>query len=70
MLLEDHELWHLVDKKDTLLRDVALLVEHNKKMSKAKRVILDLGKNHLIPHIIRKTTSKKMFDALGTLYKS
>ena len=45
-----------------------LLADAKKKMAKAKRVILDFVKDHLIPHIIRKTTRKEMFDALVTLY--
>jgi hypothetical protein len=38
-----------------------------KKMAKMKRVILDSVKNHLIPHISRKTMRKGMFDALVTI---
>jgi len=40
-----------------------------KKMAKMKRVILDSVKNHLIPHISRKTMRKGMFDALVTIYQ-
>jgi hypothetical protein len=38
--------------------------------AKAKRIILDLVKNHLITHIAEKTTSKEMHDALVGLYQS
>jgi hypothetical protein len=31
---------------------------------KAKRVLLESVKDHLIPHIVEKTTAKDMYDAL------
>jgi hypothetical protein len=37
---------------------------------KAKQVILDAMKDHLIPHISEKKIMKEMFDALVSLYQS
>jgi hypothetical protein len=37
---------------------------------KAKRIILDAIKDHLIPYIYEKKTTKEMFDALVSLYRS
>lgn len=68
MILEERELWHLVEKKVALPTYIALLAKYNK-MSKVKRVILDLVKDHLIPHINGKKNEKEMFDALITLSK-
>lgn len=48
--------------------DLAPLAEHNKKVAKAKRIILDFVKDHLIPHIAEKKSAKDMYDALITLY--
>jgi hypothetical protein len=37
---------------------------------KAKKMILDSIKDHLIPHVSQKKTVKEMFDALVSLYES
>lgn len=49
--------------------DPKLLAAHVKKEAKAKRIILDLVKDHLIPHIAQKMTSEDMFEALVSLYQ-
>jgi hypothetical protein len=46
------------------------LAIHVKKEAKEKRIILDLVKDHFIPHIVDKTISKDMFEALVGLYQS
>jgi 2-phosphoglycerate kinase len=46
------------------------LATHKKKEVKAKQVILDAVKDHLIPHLSEKKTMKEMFDALVSLYQS
>ena len=46
------------------------LVAHKKKEVMAKRVLLDSMKDHLIPHISKKTEAKNMYDALVALYQS
>ena len=37
---------------------------------KAKRIIIDSVKDHLIPHISEQDSAKKMFDALVNLFES
>jgi hypothetical protein len=37
---------------------------------KANRVLLDSMKDHLIPHISEKKTTKEMYEALVGLYQS
>jgi hypothetical protein len=44
------------------------LAAQKKKEVKAKRMIMDAIKDHLIPHISEKKTTKEMFDALVSLY--
>jgi hypothetical protein len=69
MLLEEVELWEHVKTKITIPTNLKLLDEHNKKEAKAKRIILDKMKDHLITHIVEKKISKEMYDVLVTLYQ-
>jgi hypothetical protein len=46
------------------------LVAHNKREVKAKHMIMDTIKDHLIPHITKNKTAKQMFDAPVGLYQS
>jgi hypothetical protein len=50
--------------------DPQWLEAHKKKEVKAKQMIMDVVKDHLIPHISKKKTAKEMFDALVGLYQS
>jgi hypothetical protein len=45
------------------------LVSH-KKEAKSKWMIMDAIKDHLIPHISKKNTTKEMIDSLVSLYQS
>jgi hypothetical protein len=42
----------------------------NKNEVKAKRILIDSFKNHLICNVSEMKTSKEMFDALTRLYES
>jgi hypothetical protein len=46
------------------------LVIHNQKDVKARRIIRDGVKDHLIPHLSGKTTAKDMWEALKSLFQS
>jgi hypothetical protein len=46
------------------------LEDHKKKEVKAKWVLLDFVKDHLILHIFEKKTAKEMYNALVDLYQS
>jgi hypothetical protein len=46
------------------------LETYKKKEVKAKWVFLDSVKDHLIPHIVEKTSAKHMYDALVDLYQN
>ena len=43
--------------------------KHKKSLVKAKRIIADSIKDHLIPHVSSLKTPKQMFDALSRLYE-
>jgi hypothetical protein len=43
---------------------------HKKNEAKAKRILIDSVKDHLIPHIVELKTAKEMFDALVELFES
>ena len=43
--------------------------KHKKSLVKAKRIIADSIKDHLIPHVSSLKTPKQMFDALSWLYE-
>lgn len=63
-------MWYLVDKEVTPSTNPKDFVEHTKKLAKAKQIIFDSVKDHLIPHIAEKKRVKEMFDALVTLSQS
>ena len=50
--------------------DATLLVEHNKKEAKARMLILDAVRDHIIPHILGKKATREMWEALTKLYQS
>jgi hypothetical protein len=70
LLLEENDLWDIFKNVSTPPTDSRELVAHNKKIVKAKRMILDAIKDHLIPHAFEKKTAKEMFNALISLYQS
>lgn len=45
------------------------LKAYKKDMAKAKRLILDGVRDHIVSHIVGKGTTKEMWDALATLYQ-
>jgi hypothetical protein len=47
-----------------------LLAAYTKKNIKAKRIILDSIKDHVIPHVTRKSNAYEMWDSLTKLYQS
>ena len=54
LLLEESELWEIVESAITLPTDPILLSEFKKKNVRAKRIILDSVKDHIIPHVSKK----------------
>lgn len=53
------DLWSFIEGRLQCLLNPMQLVEHNKETVKAKRIILDFEKDHLIPHIVKKKKTHK-----------
>ena len=78
LVLEENELWdevvnhiiaHLIVIPNATTDPIALEA-FNKKDIKARRIILDAVKDHVIPHILSKDRAHKMWDALTGLFQS
>ena len=73
-----HRLQMILDKND-LLEHVTVGVpepyeeeqkaKHKKNEKKAKRIVSDSVKDHLIPHIYELQTTRKIYEALNRLYE-
>ena len=59
LLLEEYELWEIVVVVST---DPTLLAEFKKKNIKAKRIILDLVKDHITPHVLGRDFAYQMWE--------
>jgi hypothetical protein len=74
LLLQENELWDIVENTAThpvvVPTDGTLLATYTKKSIKAKRIILDAIKDHLIPHLTGKTNAYEMWESLTKLYQS
>jgi hypothetical protein len=74
MILKEQDLWEVVTNppptpSQTLGGTLAVVnpatqAASDKKDIKAQRVILEAIKDHLIPHVVEKTRSMDIFDAL------
>ena len=77
LILEENELWDEVvhSTQANLITvptstDAQALAAFNKKDIKARRIILDAVKDHVIPYISSKDCAYKLWDALTSLYQS
>ena len=70
LLLEEFELWEIVGKTVMIPTDPNPLVKYNKKNVKAKRIILDVVKDHIMPHVTGYKNAFDMWAALTKLYQS
>lgn len=68
MLLEEVDLWVSMETMLTTLTFPISLAKHDKKMAKTKCIIFDFVKDHLIPHIAEKRSTKELYDTLTNLY--
>jgi hypothetical protein len=68
LAFKEYELWELVEKVVTPPIDPTALESHNKNEIKSQRVILDLVKDHLIPHLSKKNIAKEILDSLVGLF--
>ena len=66
-VFEESEVWDIVEKQPTIPTDVTLLAEFKKLNAKAKRLILDGIRDHIIPHVRGKDYAHEMWAALISL---
>ena len=70
LLLEEYELWEIVEIVVVVPTDPVSFAAFKKKNVKAKRVILDSVKNHIIPHVAGRDYAFQMWESLSNLYQS
>ena len=68
-LLDEHDLKHFIDSAQAEPVDATPLRAFKKNMAKAKQLILDGVRDHIVSHISAKRTSKEMWDGLDNLYQ-
>jgi hypothetical protein len=68
-ILEENDLARFVKEEVSEPDDAAEKAKHQKDMIRAKRIIANSIKDHLIPYVSSKKTLKEMFDALRRLYE-
>ena len=69
LILEEHDPEGFIEAKVPEREGDEAKARHKKSLIKAKRIIVDSIKDHLIPHVSSLKTPKEMFDALSRLYK-
>ena len=69
LILEENDLARFVKEEVPEPADAAEKEKHRKDRIRAKRIIADSIKDHLIPYVSSKKTLKEMFDALTRLYE-
>ena len=61
---------HTAQRPVVVPADPVQLADFNKRNAKGKRLILDVVKDHVIPHVRGKTYAHEMWTALTNLYQS
>ena len=69
MILEENDLDQYISGEVPKLEGYEAKATHNKNLAKAKRIIADSIKDHLIPHVPSFKTPKEVFDALTKMFK-
>jgi RNAse (barnase) inhibitor barstar len=70
LILEEGELWDIVENPVVTPIDVVLMAEFRKRNIKAKRTILDVLKDHVVLHVSSKDFAFQMWGFLCGLYQS
>lgn len=68
LLLEEFKLWDIVEKAVQPPTNLIQLLDFNKHNVKAKRILLDVIKDHLIPNVPGKKFAYEMWDSLIKFY--
>ena len=69
LILEENDLAIFIKEEVSELVDAAEKAKHQKDTIRAKRIIADSIKDHLILYVSSKKNSKEMIDSLRKLYK-
>ena len=69
LILEENDLEGFIEEDIPEPEEDEATTKHKKSLVKAKRIIADSIKDHLIPHVSSLKTPKQMFDALSRLYE-
>jgi DNA repair ATPase RecN len=69
LILEENDLAKFIKENVPEPEENAAKEKYKKDMIKAKRIIADSIKDHLIPQVSSKNTPKDMFDALTRMYE-
>ena len=69
LILEENDLEGFIEEDIAEPEEDEAKAKHKKNLVKAKRIIADSIKDHLIPHVSSLKTPKQMFDALSWLYE-
>ena len=69
-VLEEVEVWDIVKKAVVPPTDATQLAAYKKNSIKAKRLILDGVKDHIIPHVRGKDHAFEVWESLSNLYQS
>ena len=66
--LDEHRIKDYALREVVVSDDVDPLKKYEEAQSKAKHLIMDGIKDHVIPHIAEKNTTREMWTALTTMY--
>ena len=69
-VLKEWKIWSFASTVTTKPTDKDELAEFEALEARARRVILDGVKDHLIPHLTKKKTTYDMWDALKQLFEA
>ena len=71
VVLKENKIWNYVSSVVVApTTNLVALYLHEVKEAKAQGIILDGVRDHLIPHLAEKKTTKKMWDALKSLFEA
>ena len=69
LILEDNGLDQYITREVPKLEGDEAKDSHKRSMAKAKRIIAEYIKDHLIPHVSSFKTSKEVYDALTKMFE-
>jgi hypothetical protein len=69
LILEENDLARFIKEEVPKPDDASEKAKHLKDTIRAKRIIADSIKDHLIPYVSSKKTPKEIFDSLSRLYE-